>query len=80
MDDAQRRSSPDQYMMRFPAGMREQVKEIAARNRRTMNSEIVLMIERALRGEQAAGNGPEKANPAAIDNSALQGAAIHPRS
>ncbi len=65
----------DKFIVRMPPGMRAVLKYRAAQSRRSMNSEILLMIERALRGEQAAGNGPEKASPAANRHSALQGAA-----
>lgn len=65
-----------QYMMRFPDGMRELVKERAARNRRSMNSEIIYLLECALKGEMAAGASPEKANPAACNTAALQGSDI----
>lgn len=65
----------DKFIVRMPPGMRAVVKYRAAQSRRSMNSEILLMIERALRGEEAAGTSPEKANPAANRHSALQGAA-----
>ena len=38
----------DQFMLRLPNGMRSQVSERAKCNMRSMNSEIVLMIARAL--------------------------------
>ncbi|HCW16870.1 Arc family DNA-binding protein [Achromobacter sp.] len=38
----------DKYIIRLPDGLRARVKAQAARNRRSMNAEIVLMIERAL--------------------------------
>lgn len=65
----------DKFIVRMPPGMRAVLKYRARQSRRSMNSEIVLMLERALRGEEAAGNGPEKASPAANRHSALQGAA-----
>lgn len=38
----------EQFIVRFPAGMREQLKQIAAANRRSMNAELLLLIERGL--------------------------------
>lgn len=38
----------EQYIVRMPDGMRERIKEIAADNRRSMNSEIIVMLERAV--------------------------------
>jgi hypothetical protein len=35
----------EQFIVRLPDGMRDLIKEIAAENRRSMNSEIVLMLE-----------------------------------
>lgn len=38
----------DQYMVRFPDGMRDRLKEAAASNNRSMNAEIVDLLERSL--------------------------------
>jgi hypothetical protein len=40
--------SKEQFIVRFPAGMRERLKQIAAENRRSMNAELLLLIERGL--------------------------------
>lgn len=48
MSELERRGSPDQYMMRFPEGMRDMIKEMAVKNRRTMNAEIIFHLEKAL--------------------------------
>lgn len=37
----------DQFVVRLPEGMRNRLKKIAAENRRSMNSEIVVMLENA---------------------------------
>lgn len=66
----------DQFMIRFPDGMRQQLKSMAALNRRSLNAEVIILIERALRGEQAAGTDPEKASPAADHNDARQSVAV----
>ncbi|NKK92393.1 Arc family DNA-binding protein [Rhizobium leguminosarum bv. viciae] len=39
----------DQFNLRLPEGMRDLLKEIAAENRRSINSEIVTMLERQIR-------------------------------
>jgi hypothetical protein len=38
----------DQYMVRLPDGMRDQLKKQAERNCRTMNSEIVFLLRNAI--------------------------------
>lgn len=38
----------DQFVVRFPDGMRDSIKERADRNRRSMNSEILEILEAAL--------------------------------
>ncbi len=38
----------DKYIIRFPDGLRARVKAQAQHNRRSMNAEIVLMIEAGL--------------------------------
>lgn len=65
----------DKVMVRMPDGMRAAIQSRAARERRSANAEIVLMLERALAGELAAGSGPEKAAPAAERNDARQSVA-----
>ena len=58
----------DQYALRFPAGMRDDVKALAVANRRSMNAEIIFHLERALasseavEGEQLPHNTPSTAN------------------
>lgn len=44
----------DQYIVRFPDGMRDRLKEEAADNNRSLNSEIVDRLEQSLSAEQAA--------------------------
>ena len=36
----------DKYVIRFPRGMRDKIKVEAAKNRRSMNAEIVVHLER----------------------------------
>ncbi|WP_328186883.1 Arc family DNA-binding protein [Marinobacter sp. OP 3.4] len=49
----------DKFQLRLPAGMREQIREAAERNSRSMNSEIVARLEQSFAGpkelEAAAG-------------------------
>lgn len=64
----------DKYVIRFPDGMRDQIKALAKVNRRSMNAEIIVALE--ARMEMTAGVKASETSPAAIDqNSALQGAA-----
>lgn len=43
----------DKYMLRLPDGWRDIIKEHAARNRRSMNSEIIARLEQTLETEKA---------------------------
>ena len=52
----------DQFIVRFPDGFRERIKEVADKNGRSMNAEIVDLIGKALDGEA----GPERAELQAI--------------
>lgn len=56
----------DQYIVRFPDGARDKIKEMAARNRRSMNAEIVMAILAWLdRYEKTTGEGfQERSSPA----------------
>lgn len=38
----------DQFMLRFPEGMRDQIREEAERNGRSMNAEIIARLESSL--------------------------------
>lgn len=55
----------NRFILRLPEGVRPAVKARAAHNRRSMNSEIVLMIERAL-SERPAVTGDEPASMAPV--------------
>jgi hypothetical protein len=56
MDNQSPQSSAtrEQFIVRFPEGLRAKVKAVAAANRRSMNAELLLLIERGLAasGEQ----------------------------
>lgn len=45
MSDEENRPYPDQYMMRFPEGMRDQLKAAAKENGRALNAEIIARLE-----------------------------------
>lgn len=45
MADAPNRSYKDQYMLRLPDGLRDRIAASAKRNGRSMNSEIVAVLE-----------------------------------
>ncbi len=46
---AENRSNSDQYLLRFPPGMREHLKATAEKNNRSMNAEIVARLEDSFR-------------------------------
>lgn len=41
----------DQYMLRFPDGMRDTLKHFAAENKRSLNAEIIARLQLTLRQE-----------------------------
>lgn len=72
----------DKTLVRFPVGMMPRLKEDAARAHRSMNKQIIFLLERALRSATATtGEGLDNSPPAvAPDSTALQGGPIHQRS
>jgi plasmid stability protein len=42
----------DQYMVRFPEGLRDRIKEEAAKSGRSMNAEIILRLEATFPGDE----------------------------
>lgn len=42
------RLDADKYVVRLPEGLRDRLKVVALQNRRSMNSEIVFHLERAI--------------------------------
>jgi len=46
----------DQFVVRFPDGLREQVREIAERNGRSMNAEIIARLEESIQAQPVAGD------------------------
>lgn len=68
----------DQYTVRFPAGVRPEIKARAAINRRSLNAEIIFLLECALHGVNSDGvMSLTTSNPATAsnNNAALQGGA-----
>lgn len=74
--------SLDKLMLRMPDGMRPRLKAMAALNRRSLNSEVIVHLERALASATATtGASFAGATPAvASDEAAMHGGSIHPRS
>lgn len=52
------RQAAEKYIVRFPDGMRDRLRQQAKANRRSMNSEIVHHLDRALAAENE--NGPDE--------------------
>lgn len=48
MAETKKEQRADKYLVRFKAGQRGRIKESAARNNRTMNAEVLLLIERGM--------------------------------
>lgn len=44
----QNRTMKDMFNLRLPNGLRDRIKEEAARNRRSMNAEIIFQLEKAV--------------------------------
>lgn len=53
----------DKYVVRFPDGLRDQIKALAKANRRSMNAEIVFALEERM--QAATGEGLRNSSPAA---------------
>lgn len=49
----------DKFVIRLPDGLRERIAERAAENGRSMNSEMVRMLEQSLAGELLSNEGRE---------------------
>lgn len=64
----------DRYIVRFPTGWREIIKGAAARNRRSMNQEILAALEGVVRSEAGAVS-PNPSPASASNNAALAGGA-----
>ncbi len=48
MSEAKPGRGSDQFPLRLPDGMRDTIKEVAAENKRSMNAEIIALIEEGL--------------------------------
>lgn len=48
MAEDQNRTLQDKFMLRFPDGMRDRIKEAAAENGRSMNAEIIYRLQTTL--------------------------------
>ncbi|TAA51062.1 Arc family DNA-binding protein [Shinella sp. JR1-6] len=53
----------DQFVVRFPDGMREELKVLAANNGRSLNAEIILRLRESMDIDVAAGVGPNNGYP-----------------
>ena len=49
---ATQKQQADKFIIRFPDGMRDMIRERAAANRRTMTGEILVLIERGLKQKE----------------------------
>ncbi|WP_425909045.1 Arc family DNA-binding protein [Nitrobacter sp. TKz-YC02] len=62
-DDSLQENMAEQYIVRFPEGLRDQIKALAKANRRSMNAEIVFALEERM--QAATGVGLRNSAPAA---------------
>lgn len=60
----------DKFMLRLPDGMRDQIKRHAAENKRSMNAEIISLLEDALSHAETS-NAAELAQPVRLSMSDL---------
>lgn len=49
----------DQFVLRFPAGMRDKIREVAERNGRSMNAEIIARLAETMETDSALANPSE---------------------
>lgn len=66
-DVAENRTNSDQYLLRFPAGMRDRLKDAAEQNNRSMNAEILARLEWSFAFEERYGQGPERGQRLSIE-------------
>lgn len=57
------RQTADKYIIRLPEGMRDRIRQRAEANRRSMNSEIVHYLDRALAAENEKGPAEAATSP-----------------
>lgn len=50
----------DQYMLRFPDGMRDELKKLAAKNGRSLNAEIIQRLERTITSDELVHEVPDQ--------------------
>lgn len=62
----------DKMMIRLPDGMRDRIRDKAKANRRTMNSEVVHYIDRALAAENKKGPAEGATSPSHDQNHTTQ--------
>ena len=62
----------DKYVLRLPDGMRDKLAALAKANNRSMNAEIVLILQRAIDGHSPEANGFEDADRKALLAAILQ--------
>jgi hypothetical protein len=75
MLDRERRPVPidfHQFALRLPAGMRERLRHDAAANRRSMNSQIVHYLDRALAAEKNEGPAEGTTSPSPVTTNPLE--------
>jgi len=53
----------DQFNLRFPDGMRDELKELAAKNGRSLNAEIIVRLKESIDLDGPAGFGPKSGYP-----------------
>lgn len=56
MSDGKPGRGSDQFPLRFPAGMRDFIKDAADRNNRSMNAEIIARLQTTINGNKGAPN------------------------
>ncbi|MBB6011909.1 plasmid stability protein [Aquamicrobium lusatiense] len=57
---------PDKYTLRLPDGMRTRIRERAVANKRSMNSEIIHVLDCAIRSENEKGPAEAATSPSHI--------------
>lgn len=65
-------SKQDQFVLRFPDGLRDRVKNAAQRNRRSMNAEIIAALEYGLEAEGLVIKLRERQNHLEVENTSLR--------
>jgi hypothetical protein len=66
----------DKYIVRFPEGLRQRLKEVAQENGRSLNAEIILRLQQSFEGGPSAQQASEYRQVLSLAQASITGAAL----